>query len=54
MSEKTMVDHERMEDIAMKFEAEAITKILAETRQKVSDMQSEWIGMRECSLCKRR
>ena len=54
MSEKPMVDHELMEDIAKKFKTEAITKILAETRQKVSDMQSEWIGMRECSLCKRR
>jgi len=45
MSEKMM---------KIEAEAEAITKILVETREKVKDIQSEWIGMRECGLCKRR
>ena len=42
MSDRTIVDHEKMEDSVKKFEAEAegITKILVETRQTVHDMQS--------------
>ncbi len=46
MADKTLVDYDQMQGIANKFEAEGeeLTRLLMQTRQKVHDTQSEWIG----------
>lgn len=47
MADKTIIHYEQLQEIAKRFEAEGdeMTQFLIQTRQKVHDTQSEWIGL---------
>ena len=50
---KTIVDYQQMQDITKRFEAEGdeLTRPLMQTRQKVHDIEAEWVGKGPDYLC---